>query len=88
VSAPSNVEIANQLERLAGLLEEQGAPAERTGAWRAASRTLRTLRRPVVELLDREGVEALASLPGVGCGLAMFVSAIVQSAPERAALAS
>ncbi len=80
----SNAEVANLLEHLAGNLPEEG----RARAWRNASRTIRQLGRSVAEMLRTGGIEALAALPDVGAGLAFVISAAIETADDRVAMAN
>jgi putative hydrolase len=70
--------IADRLEEAASLLEVQGANPFRIRAYRRGAETVRTLATPVADLLDREGVEGLEHLPGIGPGLARAVRDIVR----------
>lgn len=88
VTAPTNDHVANYLDRLAGVLAEEGAPRERVAAWRIAADAVRSLGWSVAEVLTRGGSTALAALPGVGEGLAQIITAIVDTADEQIALAS
>lgn len=63
-----NTEIAAQFNRLADLLEIQGANPFRVRAYRNAARTVEGLSQSVVSLLE-EGKD-LSSLPGIGKDLA------------------
>lgn len=54
-------------------MEEQGANPFRVRAWRAGADTLRQLQRPVAEILDEGGLEALEALPNIGETLARAV---------------
>ena len=74
-----NHEIAAALERVADLLETQGADRYRVGAYRRASRTLSEWPRPVAALLAAGGCEALESLPGIGRTIASHVSELVKA---------
>lgn len=65
----TNVQIAACLEEVADLLEAQGANMFRVRAYRTAARNLRSLPRPVQEILDTEGVAGLIKLPGIGHSL-------------------
>src|SRR2546425_1314705 len=72
-----NVKIARLLEETASILEEQGANPYRVQAYRNAAQTLLKLERPVTEILEREGVEGLKELPGVGESIARFIRTAV-----------
>ena len=66
VMDPLNGQIAARLEEVAGLLEDQEANVFRVEAWRKAARTVRGLNRPVLKILEEEGIEGLDRLPGIG----------------------
>jgi hypothetical protein len=70
----ANAEIAEGLERVADLLEVQGASSFRVNAYRGGARTLRTLERPVADLLEEGGRDALQALPGIGRSLARQIA--------------
>lgn len=72
-----NAEIARRLEEVAHLLEEQGANPYRIRAYHQAALTLRTLARPVVSILQAEGLEGLRRLPGIGESLARSIRDLV-----------
>ena len=74
---PDNETIARQLERIAELLEAQDANPFRVQAYRQGAQTLRGLDEPAAELLDREGVEGLRRLPGIGEGLSRAIEQFV-----------
>jgi DNA polymerase (family X) len=68
-----NGDVAGRLEELARLLEAQGADRFRVRAYQQAARTIRFLPRPVSEVLAKDGVEGLESLPHVGESIARAV---------------
>jgi hypothetical protein len=72
-STPSNLDVARRLEEVADLLEEQKANQYRVDAYRRAAYTLRHLGRPVTQLLQQSGIEALEELPGIGEALARAI---------------
>ena len=61
-----NPDVADALERVADLLEAQGANPYRVRAYRHAANTVRAWPHPLVDLLNEEGVKGLERLPGVG----------------------
>jgi hypothetical protein len=63
---PDNEEISDLLERIADLLEAQGANAYRVRAYRAAALTARESAEPLTAIDEAGGHEALERLPGVG----------------------
>ncbi|MBW2314708.1 MAG: DNA-binding protein [Deltaproteobacteria bacterium] len=69
----SNAEIAEALERVADLLEAQGAEHFRIRAYRRGAETLRGLDRPVGEILDADGTVGLVKLPDIGKSIAALV---------------
>lgn len=74
-----NEQIARRLEEVAGILNEQGVNAYRVTAWRRAATTVRRLNRPVAEIFEREGIEGLRKIPGVGDRIAIALRSLVQT---------
>ncbi|MDH4045109.1 MAG: helix-hairpin-helix domain-containing protein [Gemmatimonadota bacterium] len=74
-----NLDIANRLDEVAALLEEQGASPFRVNAYRGGASTVRHLDRPVRELLAEKGTAGLEALPGIGEGLASAIETMVQT---------
>jgi DNA polymerase (family 10) len=72
-----NCGAAARFEEVASLLEGQGANPFRVEAYRRGARTLRELKRPVSEILAREGLDGLDRLPGIGPILARGIFAIL-----------
>lgn len=72
-----NAEIARLFERLADLLEIEGANSFRVRAYRNAARVLSGLSRPVADL-RAEGAD-LTELPGIGEDLADKIAAILDT---------
>jgi putative hydrolase len=68
-----NLRVADDFDELAELLEEQGADPFRVRAWRHGASTLRHLDRPVGELLEEGGLDALEALPAIGETLARAI---------------
>lgn len=77
--AEINNQVADRLEEAAGLLEDQGANQYRVRAYRRAASTIRDLGEPVDEMIDRDGMEGLQALPGIGESLARSIFQIVRS---------
>jgi hypothetical protein len=73
-----NEEIAGLLERVADLLEAQGANPYRARAYRRAAGTARATPRPLVEILEEGGTAALDALPGIGPTIASHVAEIAR----------
>lgn len=63
---PSNDELAEKLERVSGLLSAQGAIRFRAEAYHKAAEMIRALEMPVWQIYERDGIEGLDDLPGVG----------------------
>jgi DNA polymerase (family 10) len=74
-----NDEIAAVLERVADLLEAQDANPFRVRAYRSAAATARGSTEPLVERLERGGVEALEELPGIGRTIAAQIRELLQT---------
>jgi hypothetical protein len=73
----SNADIANQLDRIAELLEAQDANPFRIRAYRLAAEMLRGLERPAYDILDTEGVAGLRHLPHIGVSLARSIEQLL-----------
>jgi len=74
---PPNEQIAQRLDELAGVLNQQGADTYRVAAWRRAAMTLRRLSEPVSEVYRREGLGGLQKLPGVGERIGLAVRSLI-----------
>ncbi|MHC4947329.1 MAG: helix-hairpin-helix domain-containing protein [Planctomycetota bacterium] len=74
-----NARVAAALAEVARLLEAQGANEFRVRAYRGAARTVRELRRPLPEILDTGGPEALETLRGIGPSLARSIDQLAHS---------
>jgi len=61
-----NEPIAQRLDEVARLLNEQGANLYRVAAWRRAAMNLRRLPVPIKQIYQQEGTDGLRKLPGVG----------------------
>ncbi|MFN2359193.1 MAG: DNA polymerase/3'-5' exonuclease PolX [Desulfotignum sp.] len=70
-----NTDIAAQLNRMADLLEIEGANPFRVRAYRNAARTVKSLARPVPDLIRQK--EDLTGFPGIGQDLADKIKQIV-----------
>jgi putative hydrolase len=74
-----NREIAGRLREVARLLEDQGANPFRVRAYRRAAETLERLRQSVADIVEREGVDGLRKIPGVGESLARSIHHLVST---------
>jgi DNA polymerase (family X) len=74
-----NAGIANRLDEVAILLEQQGASLFRVRAYHNAAQTLRNLDRSVGEILESEGLEGLEDLPTIGTSLARSIRSLIQT---------
>lgn len=74
-----NEPIAQRLEEVAQILEEQGANPYRVRAYRRGAATLRTLRRPAADVLAEGDLSALEALPGIGESLARAIREVVRT---------
>ena len=75
----ANADIADRLNDVANLLEEQHANQFRVQAWRSGAATVRGLARPVGDLLHDEGIDGLDRLPTIGPALARAVRELAQT---------
>ena len=66
IAPPVNRDVAERLDEVAALLEQQGAGPFRVRAYRNAAATIRTLPRAVSDIFDAEGMEGLDAIPTVG----------------------
>jgi len=69
----TNEDVAAALERVADLLEVQGANTFRVRAYRAAAESVRSSERAVAEVAEREGLDGLDRLPAVGKSIAAAI---------------
>ncbi|HEY6059142.1 MAG TPA: helix-hairpin-helix domain-containing protein [Gemmatimonadales bacterium] len=76
---PQNAAVAARLEELAALLESQGANPFRVEAYRHAADLVRSLERPVGEILRRDGIEGLERLPAIGTTIARAIRDLVET---------
>ena len=68
-----NQAIADKLQELADLLQQQDANPFRVTAYRRAAETVLGHDEPVAELAGREGAEGLDRLPGIGPSIARAI---------------
>lgn len=73
-----NTQVATRLDEVAALLREQGASPFRVQAYRRGAETVQRLPRPVNEIFEREGLEGLRKLPGIGDRLAIAIRDILR----------
>ncbi len=69
----SNAVVAAHLDEIASLLEAQGANVFRVRAYQRAADGLRLLDRPVIEILQHEGLDGLDALPHVGPAISRVI---------------
>jgi hypothetical protein len=74
----ANREIADVLERVAELLDAQGANRFRVRAYRAAAETIRRHDEPLARILREGGREAVDALPTLGPTMAAHVAELVE----------
>lgn len=72
-----NEQIAQRLDELARILNQQGADIYRVAAWRRAAMSLRRLSEPASQIYALEGVEGLRKLPGVGDRIALAIRNLI-----------
>jgi len=78
-AAPDNETLADALERVADLLEVQGADGFRVRAYRRAAGTVRRHEEPLARVLERGGTDALDELPGIGRRIASQIAELVHT---------
>lgn len=76
---PTNEQIADVLERMAGLLVEQQANSYRIGAYLTAAQTVRAHEAPLAELYAEGGADALMALPGIGESLSAHIARYIET---------
>jgi len=74
-----NSTAAQRLDETAALLREQHANPFRISAYEHAAETLRRLDEPVSAIIEREGLDGLTKLPGVGEQLALHIRSLVDT---------
>ena len=74
-----NQQVAERLREAAELLEQQQANPFRVGAYRRAAETVAALDEDVATLLEREGIEGLDALAGIGPVLALAIAQMVRT---------
>ena len=74
-----NRQIADKLQEMGDLLEQQGANPFRVRAYRHAAAELNRLEPPVDAILERDGIAGLERLPAIGKGIATSIREMVLS---------
>lgn len=74
-----NLAVAEKLREAAAILAEQGANPFRVRAYRRAADTVEGLWEDLRTLIDREGIESLDALPGIGPRIAAAVNQLVRT---------
>ena len=74
-----NQHIAERLREAAELLEQQQANPFRVGVYRRAAEIVAGLDEDVAVILEREGIEGLDALPGIGPVLAQAIAQMVRT---------
>jgi putative hydrolase len=74
-----NEQAAEIFRECAGILQHQAANPFRVNAYVRAANVLDSLQDDVRELLDREGIDGLVKLPGIGKGLAAAIDEIART---------
>lgn len=78
VTTINNRQIAASLNEVADLLEAQQANAFRVRAYRRGAEAIASLAEPVVDLMAREGEDALRRLPGIGVALTRTIARLAR----------
>lgn len=73
----TNATVADRLDEVAQMLEEQKANVFRVAAYRSAATMLRGLDKPLDDIVKTEGLEGLRKLPGIGETLSHFIHQLV-----------
>jgi DNA polymerase (family 10) len=76
---PTNEEIADVLERIAALLEAQGAIYYRVNAYRRAARLVESSEQSIAELADVKEGDTLEDLPDIGKSIASSIRELVHT---------
>ena len=74
-----NAAVARRLDELAELLQARAENPFRVRSYRRAAQVIRELAEPVQTLLDREGVDGLENLPGIGKSLARSIEMLTRT---------
>ena len=84
VATVTNPQIAALLRETADLLEAQEANVFRVRAYRRAAETIEQSTRPMVDILEEGGPEALIEIPSIGSGIAHAIAELVATGHMRA----
>jgi DNA polymerase (family 10) len=84
VATVTNLQIAALLREAADLLEAQEANVFRVRAYRRAAETVEQSTRPMVDILEEGGPEALIAIPSIGSGIAHAIAELVATGHMRA----
>ncbi len=76
---PTNEEIAQLLERIAGLLDAEGANVHRVRAYREGAQRVREAGAPLTGLVRQGRENELLEMPGIGSGLGNVIFQYVRS---------
>jgi putative hydrolase len=72
-----NADVADRLEELATLVEQQGGSGYRVRAYRRAAASVRHASEPVSDVLHESGIDGLKAMPGVGESIARAIRDLV-----------
>jgi hypothetical protein len=72
-----NAPLAQRLEEVAQLLEEQGASAFRVRAWRRAGSRVRSMPQSIGEIFQARGIAGLEALPDIGVTIARAIATLL-----------
>src|SRR5512142_112789 len=80
----TNAAVADVLDKVASLLEIQGASPHRVRAWRDGAASVRGEPRPVDDIFRDEGRAGLDALPHIGAGLSAVIIELLRTGSCRA----
>jgi DNA polymerase (family X) len=72
-----NTDVADRLDELAALVGAQGGSSYRVNAYRRAAASVRRTGEPVSDILHRQGIDGLKTIPGVGDSIARAIRDLV-----------
>lgn len=78
-TSPGNDQVADLLERVAGLLDAKGGKPFRARSYRNAAQAVRDYDRSVASQVDSDGAGSLEEIPGIGPKLAGSIEEIIQT---------